>query len=220
MKWRKAVTALGRFFSHPFCASQQPACLHRVFSANGHIVSPQRALLKSDKVNMLIFLHFNLKWTKMHITRRMLGQLHFFNFEGENRQAIIAVHLICLHMVVLLHAHCFTCVDFICAFDVLIQGTVYSNLHKENVYLSGLHVNLMCMLKKSNCIWCLLIFINKTYWNVFSVCISSFRVPQGSIIAPLFTCICSHVTAYTLRVYPPSYDVMYLLISLSRSLIV
>ncbi len=175
MKWRKAVTALGRFLSHPFCASQQPACLQRVFSASGHIVSPQRALLKPDKVNMLIFLHFNLKWTKMHITCRMFGQLHFLNFEGENRQAIIAVHLICLHMVALLHAHCFTCVDFICAFDVLIQGTVYSNLHMENVYLSGLHVNLMCMLKKSNCIWCLLIFIYETYLNVFSVCISSFR---------------------------------------------
>ncbi|XP_056092489.1 E3 SUMO-protein ligase ZBED1-like [Rhinichthys klamathensis goyatoka] len=33
----------------------------RVFSASGHIVSPQRALLKPDKVNMLTFLHFNLK---------------------------------------------------------------------------------------------------------------------------------------------------------------
>ncbi len=44
----------------------------------------------------------------MHITCRMLGQLHFFIFEGENRHVIIAVHLISLHMVVLLHAHCFT----------------------------------------------------------------------------------------------------------------
>lgn len=33
----------------------------RVFSASGQIVSTQRALLKPDKVNMLTFLHFNLK---------------------------------------------------------------------------------------------------------------------------------------------------------------
>nr|XP_017213371.1 zinc finger BED domain-containing protein 1-like [Danio rerio] len=33
----------------------------RVFSASGHILSPQRSKLKPEKVNMLTFLHFNLK---------------------------------------------------------------------------------------------------------------------------------------------------------------
>lgn len=33
----------------------------RVFSASGHILSPHRAKLKPEKVNMLTFLHFNLK---------------------------------------------------------------------------------------------------------------------------------------------------------------
>lgn len=33
----------------------------RLSSASGHIVSPRRSLLKPDKVNILTFLHFNLK---------------------------------------------------------------------------------------------------------------------------------------------------------------
>ncbi|XP_056095123.1 E3 SUMO-protein ligase ZBED1-like [Rhinichthys klamathensis goyatoka] len=33
----------------------------RVFSASGHILSPQRSKLKPEKVNMLTFLHFNLE---------------------------------------------------------------------------------------------------------------------------------------------------------------
>ena len=33
----------------------------RLFSASGHIVSPHREQMKPEKVNMLTFLHFNLK---------------------------------------------------------------------------------------------------------------------------------------------------------------
>lgn len=51
------LATLAKFVCIP--ATSVPS--EKVFSASGHILSPQRSKLKPEKVNMLTFLHFNLK---------------------------------------------------------------------------------------------------------------------------------------------------------------
>jgi len=52
---------LARIARKLLCIPATSVPSERLFSASGHIVSPRRSLLKPDKVNMLTFLHFNLK---------------------------------------------------------------------------------------------------------------------------------------------------------------
>jgi len=63
--WWKGHTSelphLSRVARKLLCIPATSVPSERVFSASGHIVSPQRALLKPDKVNMLTFLHSNLE---------------------------------------------------------------------------------------------------------------------------------------------------------------
>lgn len=52
---------LARIAKKFLCIPATSVPSERLFSASGHIASPLRALLKPEKVNMLTFLHFNLK---------------------------------------------------------------------------------------------------------------------------------------------------------------
>ncbi len=52
---------LARLAKKLLCIPATSVPSERIFSASGYIVSPLRSQLKPDKVNMLTFLHFNLK---------------------------------------------------------------------------------------------------------------------------------------------------------------
>lgn len=52
---------LARLAKKLLCIPATSVPSERIFSASGYIVSPLRSALKPDKVNMLTFLHFNLK---------------------------------------------------------------------------------------------------------------------------------------------------------------
>lgn len=51
------LATLAKFVCIP--ATSVPS--EKVFSASGHILSPQRSKLKPEKMNMLSFLHFNFE---------------------------------------------------------------------------------------------------------------------------------------------------------------
>ncbi|CAL9696828.1 unnamed protein product [Knipowitschia caucasica] len=62
--WRAHASELphlARLAKKLLCIPATSVPSERIFSASGYIVSPLRSQLKPDKVNMLTFLHFNLK---------------------------------------------------------------------------------------------------------------------------------------------------------------